>query len=145
MQPTWQPTDNQVVQLLLNRGHLNQEQVRFAALRQQLGHAPSLLQLLDDAGQIDQALVRRVVQEARQDQLIRQRLHERGVLTSRQIAEATAQQRGTSRTLAQTLQDVGLCSGDTLRMLLTDSGAPTATTDRVIVHLATRRAPRTTA
>ncbi|MNS58902.1 hypothetical protein D3C72_918390 [compost metagenome] len=126
MPHTWQPTDNQVVQLLLNRGHLTREQVRFAVLRQQLGHSPSLLQLLDDADQIDQSLVRRVVQEARQDHLVRQRLQDLGVLTSRQIAEATAKQRGTPRTLAQTLQDEGFCSRETVRMLLTEGATPAA-------------------
>jgi hypothetical protein len=145
MQPNWHPTDNQVVQLLLNRGHLTQEQVRFATLRQQLGHSPSLLQLLDDADQIDQALVRRVVQEARQDHLVRQRLQDRGVLTSRQIAEATSKQRGTPRTLVQTLEDEGFCSRETLRKLLTDSVTPAAAREGAIVHLAARRAPRTIA
>jgi hypothetical protein len=115
---TWQPTDNQIVHMLVNRGYLDQDQVLFATAQQLLSDQPSLLSALRAQGYVDEATTHKVVKEVRQDALVRQLLLEHRVLTSRQLAEAVAKQRGTQRTLMQTLITEALCSRETLRSLL---------------------------
>jgi hypothetical protein len=124
MATTWHPHDDQIVQLLVNRGYLDDTQVQFATLRRTFEGAPSILAVLKAEGVVDEALVSAVVKQARQDELVRQLLRQYQVMSSREIAAAGRLQRGTRRSLLQTLVQEGLCDRGTLRRALGQVSSP---------------------
>jgi hypothetical protein len=129
---SWLPSDNQIVQMLVNRGHLDEAQVLFATAHRCLEGAPSVLEVLRDQGALDDALIQRVLKEARQDDMVREIVRQRGLLSHRELAEAHRLQRGTQRTLFQTLLAEGYCSRESLRKVMSDLARTSAPAPRAV-------------
>ena len=121
----WNPSDDQAVQLLVNRGYLDRDQVAFASLYRALSGASSLLTTLIEHGHVTRRDVNRVLLEAREDEQVREKARQYRLLEERVLEEAGHRQRGTRRTLLQTLADERLCSPSVLEALRRP-GAPSS-------------------
>lgn len=136
----WTPSDDQTVQLLINRGYIERDQVAFARLYQAIGGGASLLAILIEHGHVLRRDVNRVVLEAQEDEQLRQKARQYHLLDEQVLDTARSLQRGTRRTLMETLREERLCPNETLQAL----GRPGAPAPRLVAMPAERRGfPRT--
>jgi hypothetical protein len=105
----WFPGDAQVMQLLVNRGYLDEVQVEFSRAYQVLDGANSLLEVAIARGYVDRATVKRVLAEAREDEILRGLIRRYGLFGESQLGLVRRLQRGTKRSLLATLVQEGLC------------------------------------
>src|SRR4051812_44785243 len=95
----WFPGDAQVMQLLVNRGYLDDAQVEFARAFQVLEGGDSLLEVAIARGYVDKATVKRVLAEAREDEVLRGLIRRYGLFAESQLGLVRRLQRGTKRSL----------------------------------------------
>jgi hypothetical protein len=105
----WFPGDAQVIQLLINRGYLDDAQVEFARAYQVLDGGDSLLEVAIARGYVDRATIKRVLAEAREDEIVRGLIRRYGLFAESQLNTVRRLQRGTKRSLLTTLVEEGLC------------------------------------
>ena len=105
----WFPGDAQIMQMLINRGHLDDIQLEFARAYQVLDGEPSLLEVAIARGYVDRATVKLVLTEAREDEILRGLIRRYGLFEETQLAVVRRLQRGTKRSLLATLIQEGLC------------------------------------
>jgi hypothetical protein len=113
----WQPSDNFVVQMLVNRGIIPQEQLAFASAAYPCSGERSLLALMLKKRLVSQADVEAMVALAREDERLRGVVQIHGLLPARLLSEAARRQRGTRRTLLEVLEAERLCDAATLQQL----------------------------
>jgi len=105
----WFPGDNQLMQLLVNRGYLDDAQVEFARAFQVLEGGNSLVEVAIARGYVDRATVKKVRAEAREDEVVRGLIRRYGLFAESQLGVVRRLQRGTGRSLLATLVQEGLC------------------------------------
>lgn len=105
----WSPSDSQTVQLLFNRGYLDRVQVEFLCAYRALGTGQPLVAVALERGFVDEDDVRRAVYGAREDDALRDLIRRYDILTEAQLVAVHKLQRGSKRSLLQTLLDEGLC------------------------------------
>ncbi len=123
----WMPSDNQMIHLLLQRGWLERDTVARALADQKRRRAASALELLVTDGVITTARLKAVLAGVREDEAVRELARRGGLIDEAAIAEAGRRQRGTRRTLLETLEQERLGSLEaraTLRDTLAPGGLP---------------------
>lgn len=105
----WFPGDAQVLQLLINRGYLDDDQVEFARAYQVLEGKDSLLEVAIARGYVDRKTIKRVLAEAREDEVLRGLIRRYGLFAESQLGVVRRLQRGSRRSLLTTLVEEGLC------------------------------------
>ena len=104
----WAPGDEQVMQLLINRGYLDETHAQFARAYQVL-EGGSLLEIALDHGYVEREDIARVLHDAREDELLRGLIRRYGLLRESQLGWVRRLQRGTRRSLLTTILEEGLC------------------------------------
>lgn len=125
----WSPGDGQVLQLLVNRGYMDEAQMEFARAYQVLEGAPSLLEVAIARGYVTREDVKKVLHEAREDELLRGLIRRYGLLRESQLNWVRKLQRGSRRSLLVTLLEEGLCPPALLAHVKAVPGQTTETTD----------------
>jgi hypothetical protein len=105
----WFPGDTQVMQLLVNRGYLDDAQVEFARAYQVLEGKDSLLEVAIERGYVDRKTIKQVLAEAREDEILRGLIRRYGLFAESQLGVVRRLQRGSRRSLLATLMEEGLC------------------------------------
>ena len=105
----WFPGDTQVMQLLVNRGYLDDAQVEFARAYQVLEGKDSLVEVAIERGYVDRKTIKQVLAEAREDEVLRGLIRRYGLFAESQLGLVRRLQRGSRRSLLATLVEEGLC------------------------------------